>query len=127
MSDRILTAQQAAELLQIHPETMRRMLKRGRIPGHKIGRAWRILESEIRRLVMEGISGDEINGPRQFSEAGLARVGVHIRDLSAGIIGCNKCGRGWAVSAPGLDHRLPAGYWHCPNECNVPTESEEGS
>ena len=41
---RILTVEQAAELLQLRAETVRRLLSKGELPGRKIGRKWRIPE-----------------------------------------------------------------------------------
>lgn len=42
-----LTPEQAAELLQLAPDTIRAMAKRGTIPARKVGRLWRFLESEL--------------------------------------------------------------------------------
>lgn len=56
--------------------------------------------------------------PRSFSENELAKVGVEIRDLSSGILGCTECGKGWAVNQPPRGHRHHPGYWKCPNGCN---------
>lgn len=44
---RVLTVEQTAELLQLTPKTTRDLLRRGRLPGRKVGKAWRILESEL--------------------------------------------------------------------------------
>lgn len=43
----ILTVEQAARKLQVKPHTVREYLKRGMIPGRKLGRAWRILDTEL--------------------------------------------------------------------------------
>lgn len=48
---RILTAEQAAEKLQVTPKTIRKLLKEGKMPGRKIGREWRLLETDIERWV----------------------------------------------------------------------------
>ena len=53
-NDRILTLEQAAELLQVHYETVRRWMVKGEIPGRKIGRGWRIVESDLKRWISEG-------------------------------------------------------------------------
>jgi hypothetical protein len=58
-------------------------------------------------------------GPRRFTDGEFARVGIHVRDASAGIYGCNACGRGWAVNTPPRGRRLAVGWWHCPNGCNA--------
>jgi excisionase family DNA binding protein len=43
----VLTAQQAAELLNAHVETIRRMARRGSIPAFKIGKDWRFRRSAL--------------------------------------------------------------------------------
>lgn len=54
VDDRILTTEQVAELLQVHYETARRYIKRGLVPGRKIGRGWRVVESDLKRFIAEG-------------------------------------------------------------------------
>jgi excisionase family DNA binding protein len=49
-----LTAEQAAEQLQMHPRTVRKMLAEGKIPGMKVGgKEWRI-SAQILRDFIEG-------------------------------------------------------------------------
>ena len=48
---RILTVEQAAEKLQLAPKTVRKLLREGQMPGRKVGRAWRLPETEIERWV----------------------------------------------------------------------------
>ncbi len=43
----ILNSDQAAALLQIHPKTLQRMARQGRIPAHRIGDLWRFRVSEL--------------------------------------------------------------------------------
>jgi hypothetical protein len=38
---------QAAAILKLHPEELRRRAKRGLVPGAKVGRAWVFLESDL--------------------------------------------------------------------------------
>ena len=51
----LLDSQQAAELMQVHPETVKRRARRGEIPGVKVGKIWRFrasgLEAYIRNLM----------------------------------------------------------------------------
>ncbi|GHF65175.1 excisionase family DNA binding protein [Deinococcus metalli] len=47
LGDEVLTAKQAAKLLQIHVNTVLDMAGRGVIPGKKLGRDWRFLRSEL--------------------------------------------------------------------------------
>lgn len=44
---RILTVEEVAEKLRVKPHTVREYLKRGMIPGRKLGRSWRIIETEL--------------------------------------------------------------------------------
>ena len=48
---RALTVEQASEFLQLSPYTVRQWLRDGKIPGRKIGRVYRILESDLEALV----------------------------------------------------------------------------
>lgn len=57
VEDRLLTVQQVADRLQIHPETVRRWLREKRLHGTKLGSnrsGFRISESEVNRLVAGG-------------------------------------------------------------------------
>ncbi len=51
----LLDSEQAAELLHVHPETVKRRARRGEIPGMKFGKVWRFrasgLETFIRKLM----------------------------------------------------------------------------
>lgn len=38
-----------ANMFDVHPETIRRMLKRGEIKGYKFGREWRVNEDELKK------------------------------------------------------------------------------
>src|SRR6476620_2793087 len=43
----LLTLRGAAILLGLHPNTVRSQVRRGIIPGTKIGRSWRFLETDL--------------------------------------------------------------------------------
>lgn len=49
--DEILTANQVAELLQIHPRTVYKLVRQGSIPGRKFGGGWRFSKSEILSMI----------------------------------------------------------------------------
>jgi len=46
--------EQAAELLKVNYETARRWVKTGGIPDRKIGKVWRVVESDLSRFMAEG-------------------------------------------------------------------------
>jgi len=53
---RILTTDQAAEKLQVKPLTVRKYLRRGLIPGKKLGREWRIVETDLELFLRGNLS-----------------------------------------------------------------------
>ncbi len=54
---RYLTVAQVAARLQVHPETVRRWLREGRLRGYFLSRkgGYRIEESELRRFLSAGL------------------------------------------------------------------------
>ena len=67
---RILTVEQAAEKLQMSAKVVRQYLRLGKLPGRKIGKAWRVLESDLDLWV----SGGQISRrPRFVSARGLLK------------------------------------------------------
>jgi len=43
----LVDARRAAELLKVHPKTVKRLAQEGLLPGMKIGRVWRFRESAL--------------------------------------------------------------------------------
>ena len=43
----LVTAERAAELLRLHPKTVKKLAQAGELPGMKIGRVWRFRESSL--------------------------------------------------------------------------------
>lgn len=54
MTGETLTPEQAADVLQLNPETIRRMIRRGELQAVQIGRRWRIPRAAIDRLLQGG-------------------------------------------------------------------------
>jgi excisionase family DNA binding protein len=50
----ILTIQDIAEYLRVHPSTIYRLLKKRQLPAFKVGRDWRFRREEIDRWRVEG-------------------------------------------------------------------------
>jgi excisionase family DNA binding protein len=44
---RVLTLRETAAFLNVHPNTVRSQVRRGKLPGAKIGRGWRFLEADL--------------------------------------------------------------------------------
>jgi excisionase family DNA binding protein len=43
----LVDARRVAELLKVHPKTVKRLAQEGLLPGMKIGRVWRFRESSL--------------------------------------------------------------------------------
>jgi excisionase family DNA binding protein len=51
--DDVLTVEEAAEILKVTIDTVRRLLKKGRLPGTKIGREWRLSRKALTELIRQ--------------------------------------------------------------------------
>ncbi len=51
MQDRILTPDQVGEMLQLHPFTILNYIKQGKLRSARIGRVYRIRESDIEKFL----------------------------------------------------------------------------
>ena len=49
----VMTPKQVAEYLQLHPMTIYRYIKQGKIPAAKIGRRYRIKKENVDKLLTE--------------------------------------------------------------------------
>ncbi len=43
----VMTLDEASKLLRVHPQTVKALARAGRIPGKKIGRAWRFSKKAL--------------------------------------------------------------------------------
>ena len=50
MSKEILTAQEVAKYLRVHPYTVKRLARVGKLPGFKVGGQWRFDQKAIDKL-----------------------------------------------------------------------------
>lgn len=50
-SSEVLTVEETAAILKMHPQTVIRMLKRGELQGFQRGKYWRISRSALTRLI----------------------------------------------------------------------------
>jgi excisionase family DNA binding protein len=49
--EQLYTVEQAAEILQIHPRTLRNWLNAGRVKGRQFGRVWRIEKDDLEAFI----------------------------------------------------------------------------
>jgi len=57
LKEKILTLDEAAQLLRLHPEVLRRKARKGEIPAAKVGRQWRFRLQRLLEWLDEGGSG----------------------------------------------------------------------
>jgi len=58
MRERILTSEQVARILQVHPFTVLKYIKQGKLKGSKLGRMYRIRESDVESFLNKQMTGD---------------------------------------------------------------------
>lgn len=63
--EKYLTSEQVAAFLQVHPFTVLKYLKDGRLPGVKIGRMYRIKESDVEAFLGEVSTSKKENAAPQ--------------------------------------------------------------
>jgi excisionase family DNA binding protein len=49
--DKLLTTEQVADLLQVHPFTVLKYIKDKKLKAFKLGRVWRIRESDVEKFL----------------------------------------------------------------------------
>lgn len=50
-----MTAKEAADLLRVDPQTTRKLIERGELPGRKIGGRWIVFRDVLRQQIIEGV------------------------------------------------------------------------
>ena len=53
-TNEVLTPAQAADYLQVSEASVRAMLRRGALPGRKMGRLWRLRRADLEAYLSEG-------------------------------------------------------------------------
>jgi excisionase family DNA binding protein len=51
VGEEILTTREVADLLKLHPKTVNKLARSGRVPAYRIGRQWRFRKSEVLKLL----------------------------------------------------------------------------
>ncbi|MDY0063408.1 MAG: helix-turn-helix domain-containing protein [Myxococcota bacterium] len=64
----LYSVDQLAELLDLHPKTVRRFIREGRIKARKIGREWRVHRDDLRDFTHAELAGGQ---PEPVSETPL--------------------------------------------------------
>jgi excisionase family DNA binding protein len=62
--ERLIDAERAAEILGVHPKTVKRLAAEGLIPAMKIGRVWRFRESALDAYIAAQLQCSRHPSPR---------------------------------------------------------------
>jgi len=54
MEAEVLTLEEAAAYLRVHPRTLRLQATQGTVPGAKIGRVWRFHKHQLEQWLLQG-------------------------------------------------------------------------
>jgi len=66
MEEKFFTTEQVANILQVHPFTILKFIKQGKLKGIKIGRRYRLKESDINNFIeQQTIKSEEENLKRK--------------------------------------------------------------
>ena len=61
-SDPVMTVSEVAAYLKIAESTVYRLVKEGRLPGRKVGGAWRFSRQELEKWLAQPAGAEEISG-----------------------------------------------------------------
>ena len=51
--EQYLTPEEVAEKLRLHPETVKRLLRQGKLPGYKIEGSWRVNAEDLQEWMKQ--------------------------------------------------------------------------
>jgi excisionase family DNA binding protein len=57
--EQIWDCNEAARFLRLHPKTVKRMARKGQLPGCRLGRRWYFRPSDLDALLRSGVSSSE--------------------------------------------------------------------
>lgn len=49
--EKYLTVAQVARVLQLHPETVKELLRKNQLPGRKVGKQWRVSQTALEEFI----------------------------------------------------------------------------
>lgn len=57
MEHKFLSVEEISKILELHPKTVRRFIREGKLKARKIGRTWKVLEDEL-KMYTHGEAGE---------------------------------------------------------------------
>lgn len=68
MIEHFLTTEQVADILQVHPFTILKLIKSGKLKGVKLGRVYRIKESDVHTFLEQSATSHATEGKERSVE-----------------------------------------------------------
>ena len=101
----VLTVKAAAELLEVDPKTVYRLVERGQLPAFKVGKQWRMRLSDLEAWIEGQVRARETTGTCHARQAPLFGSGTDQAN------GGNGLKAGFSDSAFSENSRLPIHRW----------------
>lgn len=79
MKDTFYSVPELASILDLHPKTVRRLIREERIRGRKIGREWRVSQEDLREYAHGELRNDQPARAGSAADAAAAAGGGRIR------------------------------------------------
>jgi excisionase family DNA binding protein len=102
VSEEVYTVEQFAERLKLHPKTVRRFIREGRVRAVKVGRSYRILRSDLEALTGP-MPTETRSAARVTSIVDLADVNAERAQHLARVLPSLRMGREQQADAMNLD------------------------
>ncbi len=74
MQDELLTVDRVAEMVDLHPRTVRRFIREGRLKAKKIGKQWRVLRRDLDALIGKETADERAGGIRKTERIQVSAV-----------------------------------------------------
>jgi excisionase family DNA binding protein len=103
MSDKVYTVEQFAELVKLHPKTVLRFIKEGRVRAVKVGRAYRILRSELEAMTGHVLGRTERSPVRVTSIVDIPDIAPDAAQRMARLLPSLRMGRETPADPLSLD------------------------
>ncbi len=79
--DTLYTLEEAATLLRLHPQTLRRWIRQGKLSAQRVGKQWRLRRQDLERAIQPTApNAQELSGFEQAALTSLADVWDNAED-----------------------------------------------
>ncbi|GAB5612569.1 hypothetical protein JCM37173_30970 [Allocoprococcus similis] len=75
--EKYYTVEKVAEMLSMHPKTIQRYIREGKLPAKKVGKSWRIYEWDIKNYMKDTDSDDQHNAEERTVVSSVVDIAVY--------------------------------------------------